>query len=130
MRATTLDVLKTYWQSLREHKLLLFFMSVALIGASIADLGAPIYYKYFFDTLALGPAEGVIDRLVRFLFIILSIHLLAWLGWRYASFMNNFLEAKIMSDLKERAFNYLLDHSYGFFAGSFAGALVQKINRL
>ena len=34
-----------------------------------------------------------------------------------------------MANLKQQAYNHLIEHSYGFFANNFVGSLVQRVNR-
>ena len=48
---------------------------------------------------------------------------------RIATLANNYYEPKVMSNLKQQSYDHMMLHSYTFFANSFAGSLVQKVNR-
>src|SRR5262249_16039093 len=39
------------------------------------------------------------------------------------------LEERVMSDLYQSSFDYLLGHSYNFFTSRFAGSLTHKVNK-
>ena len=108
-------------------------MTAALLTGTFSvytvEIITPWFYKKFFDTLA-EQASGGADILVRTLFIIIGLELLAWLIYRLNAVGLVQLETKVMADLNETSFSYLIGHSYSFFTGSFAGSLVRKVNRL
>jgi len=93
------------------------------------EIITPWFYKKFFDTLAAPIANGA-DILVHTLFIIIALELLAWLIYRLNAVGLVRLETRVIADLNETSFNYLIGHSYSFFTNSFAGSLVRKVNRL
>jgi ATP-binding cassette subfamily B protein len=107
----------------------LWFFVVLAMATTVA---APLYYKRFFDILGESPApnDASARALVGVVFIVLFLNLSTWLFWRLASFVNNYYELRVAVDLKQGAFDYLLKHSYHFFADNFGGSLVQKVNRL
>ena len=39
------------------------------------------------------------------------------------------IQSQTIARLRQNAFNYLIKHSYGFFANNFLGSLVQRVNR-
>ncbi|MFH1451154.1 MAG: ABC transporter ATP-binding protein, partial [bacterium] len=49
---------------------------------------------------------------------------------RVSGFANAYFQPRIMADLRTESFDYLMNHSYSFFANNFGGALVQRLNRL
>lgn len=125
------DVLKTYWKEARHYKLALFVMVSAIMIAVVADLIAPLYYKKFFDLIAdSSPVEAIVTQLVVLLLFVALFRGISWLGYRFATFLNPYFQTHVITNLRQRAFDYLLYHSYSFFANSFTGSLVQKVNRL
>jgi ATP-binding cassette subfamily B protein len=57
------------------------------------------------------------------------LNAVAWLAFRIGLFIVNDFEAHVMARLRQFSYNYLLDHSYGFFLNNFSGSLVQRIGR-
>ena len=131
MAILTQAVLKTYFREVKRHRLLVFLQFLGVSLTIAADLVVPIMYKNFFDGLGVfAPGLESVAKLVSTLLLILGLNGLIWLGYRLAGFINSYLEPRIMADLKERAFDYMMNHSYTFFANNFGGALVQRLNRL
>jgi len=95
------------------------------------DVATPLFYKRFFDVLAGGGNSATVQMtLVRIILLILGLHTAAWATSRVSVFGNNYLQPRVMTDLTNTAFEYLHQHSYGFFVNRFAGALVRRVNRL
>ncbi|MDO8521271.1 MAG: ABC transporter ATP-binding protein [bacterium] len=124
------DVLLLYFESVRQFPVSAL---IALSGVSIASVIAlivPLYYKDFFDVLAQGGDPlGHIAKLRTIIFIILGFGVANFIIWRAMHFGMQYLAAKVMGDLRKRAFGYTIDHSHRFFASTFVGTLVQRINR-
>lgn len=131
MKVRARDILGIYWQAARKYWLLLFGIVTAISIATLFDLIVPFYYKDFFDTLTAEPTDDRVRMLISLLVSIVVIRVLAWLVMMEgAKFLNNHFQPRVMRDLKQNAFSYLLGHSHGFFASTFGGALVQRIRRL
>ena len=98
--------------------------------AELSSIFTPIFYKQFFDVLthSNGSAETV-PILIKIIIYIAAINSVAWIFFRAMGFVNNSFQSKMMADLKTQSFDYMLDHSYTFFANRFTGSLVQRINR-
>ncbi len=120
-----------YWREACRYKRALFLLFVGLVLANTGELLAPLWYKKFFDTVvAVVPSQSSASELIRMLIVILGLNGLVFIGYRLAGFVNSYFQAQVMADLKTRAFDYLLLHSYRFFSNNFSGALVQRVNRL
>ncbi|MFA6601505.1 MAG: ABC transporter ATP-binding protein, partial [Candidatus Paceibacterota bacterium] len=130
-QATIPDVLREFFAVARPYwyifVLLFVFMVIPVIASSIV---APLYYKDFFDTLtnSLEPAS-VVPALIRIITIIMGLHFLGWAGYRGYSYLIAHFQADTMNRLRQRAFEYVIGHSYAYFTNTFSGSLVQKINR-
>ena len=71
----------------------------------------------------------MVGTLTHIIFIILGLHIIAWIGWRISTFATMYYQAFTMADIKTNAFRYIARHSQTFFANTFIGSLVQKISR-
>ena len=130
MRRLTKETYKIYWDHVRPYRGLAVLMLASLIIGTVVDVIVPIFYKRFFDVLAAGIALPTAKpALFNIIFIILGMHALGWVVWRVSIFANNYLQPRVMTDLANTSFEYLHQHSYGFFVNRFAGALVRKVNR-
>ncbi len=130
--ATTKDVLKVFWRDSKRHGFLLSCMLVTLTIASVTELLVPLQYRKFFDIISKNGVDhnSVQGDLLHIILVVLGFNAIMWVSYRFATFANGYFQSKVMADLKNTAFEYLLDHSYSFFANSFGGSLVQRINRL
>ncbi len=130
---STRRVLQIYLQRLSRYPFLAIGVPIAVIAAQLVELAGPLYYKKFLDALSNtnGAApEKVFTVAFGILLIILGLNLLHWLISRLNNFGTCILQPKVMTDLDQSSFAYLIRHSYQFFSNSFSGSLVRKLNRL
>ncbi len=125
-------VIKVFWQHLKKHRLLAFLTFSFTVLVFVVDVIIPLYYKRLFDTIAAAqtPSPQVATVLIGILIMILSWNILSWFMRRVGQFANVHLQPKVMNDLANTAFSYMLDHSYSFFVNNFTGSLVRRVNRL
>jgi ATP-binding cassette subfamily B protein len=130
-KVTVRDVAKEYVRSAKKHWFLFVLTALAVIVPVVAGgLFAPLFYKKLIDLLTMStPASGIASSAVRIIFTILLLNFTAWLFNRIYSTALIHIEAKVMGDLRQRAYERVIGHSYSFFTNTFAGSLVQKINR-
>lgn len=128
--ATNLDVLKAFWSGVRHYKLSLFLILVGVLLARIFAIVIPVYYKKFFDVLNLtSSVDSRAAELIHIILLILGLNLFIWVGYRFVNFASSHFQAMVIARLKQQAFEYMIDHSYAFYADSFTGSLVQRVNR-
>jgi ATP-binding cassette subfamily B protein len=128
--ATVRDVLWHFWQGMRNFKLAYFVALVLFIVAALEAVVSPIFYKKFLDALtSTADKQAVGPVLMHYITIILILGIIQWIAFRISSLIYNTVEAKVMAILRQRAFDYLMEHSYTFFANNFTGALSQRVNR-
>lgn len=126
----TRDVLHLYAQSVRRFPVSVFLSLTGVAISSVIALVVPLYYKDFFDILAKSSnAAESAGELRMIIFTILGLWSVNLVTWRAAHFGMQYLAASVMGDLRERAFGYMIDHSHRFFASTFVGTLVQRVNR-
>lgn len=128
-RAGVKVVLKIYAKSLSEFSGIVFFSIFMAIMASLANVTVPYIFKQFLDILGRSQQGEQIASLHHTIWIFFGVAFLGWAGWRVCYMINSYFSARMLALLRQRAFSYLLDHSHEFFANTFAGALVQKVNR-
>lgn len=107
----------------------IMFVTV-IIPVLASGIIVPIYYKNFFDILGLKLEAAVLGpELVKTIFLILVMNLIAWSANRVYFFSTVKFQSAVMYKLRQDAYEYLIHHSYTFFTNTFSGSLVQKINR-
>ncbi len=124
------QIIHQFWLGIKPFKKYFFATYFFLfIGTSI-NVIVPIFYKNFFDTLGTtGDKSLIAPILIKIVIIVLGLKILNWAFWRCGMYSIIKCEAATMGQLKQNAYNYLLNHSYTFFANNFSGSLVQKVNR-
>lgn len=104
---------------------------IATLIAVGVDVVAPWYLKELIDGFSdPGPKETVVLGLMAALFGLAICRVVGWIGWRAIGFVTCDFQPRVMADLQQTSLNYLLGHSYAFFANNFAGSLVRKVHRL
>lgn len=124
------DVLTAFWQGIKPKKWLLFTMIGSVVLGNVVAIITPLFYKQFFDIISIvGDKSSIANQLFKIIFYVAFLNGLYWLFQRIATLANNAFEPQVMANLKQQSYEYLMQHSYTFFANSFAGSLVQKVNR-
>jgi len=123
-------VIKAYFVAARAYPLLLTLVFVGGLIVELSGIFAPLYIRQFIDTLAISdPSEVVILSLLAILTSFTGIVFMGWVGRRIQMLSVMNVEARVMSDLSNKAFAYLLGHSHDFFQSNFAGSLTRKVSR-
>lgn len=124
------DVFTAFWRGLKPQKWLMVFVVLSIVAGSAISIGVPVFYKKFFDVVSVpGDTTQIVKILIGIILNILYFNIAMWACWRVASFGAATFEGKVIARLKQQAYSYLMDHSYGFFADNFSGSLVQRVNR-
>jgi ATP-binding cassette subfamily B protein len=124
------DVMGAFWSGIKPQKWLLAIISLAIIVGSAIGVYIPVFYKKFFDIISVpGDSGQIAQSLTSIIVQILFLQLVVWIFYRINGFGTVYFESKGIANLKQQSYEYLIDHSYSFFADNFAGSLVQKVNR-
>ncbi len=130
-RVTNADILGVYTSHLRPYGFLALLQTLLLIGSVITEILAPTFYKTFFDRLAsMTPNGAPVPELIDILLIVAALHIAGWIMYLASNWIFIFLQTRVMADLEQTAFGYLIRHSYQFFSNAFSGSLVRKVTRL
>ncbi|MBI5466362.1 MAG: ABC transporter ATP-binding protein [Candidatus Kerfeldbacteria bacterium] len=131
MKAITKQTYLVFWQHVRRYRLLFWFIVLSIAAGAALSVVVPLYYKDFFNLLAGGQGPAVIvPQLLKLIGIILLFNMGIWLVYRLGTFGNNYFQPRVMADIQDTCFDYLHQHSFGFFINRFVGALVRKVGRL
>ena len=131
-RSTIRSILFVFWKHARRYPLAAIITFSAIVLINTVQITIPWYLKKFFDAAVVASPQSpeVGKTLLGILAIIALLSATRWLFHRIAGFANVYFEANVMRDLQETGFDNLLGHSYRFFANTFTGSLVRKVNRL
>ncbi len=125
------DVLRIFWQAIQPQKLFFYLTLFGFFTAEALSIITPLFYKNFFDLLSVGGDKAVAgNQIIHILFGILGVSLSTWLFFRGSLFIMNRLSSGVMARLRQNSFDYMMKHSYSFFADNFTGSLTQRLGRL
>lgn len=124
------DVLAAFWRGIKPQKWFLFLAILSIILANIVSIVTPLFYRNFFDIVsAPGDKSQVAHQLLVIIIQIAVLNGFMWLFYRIGTFFNIIYQADGIARLKQQMYDYMMEHSYSFFTNSFAGSLVQRVNR-
>lgn len=125
-------VLRVVWRHLKRYRWSISAIFIGTIVVQVAQTVAlPYIAKLLFDTLAKGGGNSsLLQEALRILRWFVGVNILVWLTNRVLMYNFVTLQPKMMADLEQTGFTYLLGHSYQFFQNNFSGALVRRLTRL
>ncbi|NCN07175.1 ABC transporter ATP-binding protein [Candidatus Falkowbacteria bacterium] len=128
MKNNTKKTLKIYWHYAWKYKVSVFVIIASIVVASLIGIIIPLYFKQFFNLLTSDQDKAlIVTELINVLFIIAALELVAWIFWRFVSFLNPHFQLKVIRDLSVMCFAYLHKHSFSYFNNNFGGSLVKKV---
>lgn len=131
MAFSTRTTLKVFWRHVRRYPWVVSGLLLSLLAHYLLELATPLLSKKFFDVVASDlTGQAMAEALTAVLVLMMTLAAARWATFRAASFLNTYFQPRIIADLEQESFSYLLNHSYRFFSNNFAGALVRKIHRL
>jgi len=128
--ARSMPVIRDYFNAGKRYPWLFGLVFVGSFIIEAAGVAAPLYIREFIDRIS---ADDASDAVLVALFGILAAYggmvFIGWIGRRIQMLSIMYLEAKVMVDLYNKAFAYLIGHSHEFFTKNFAGALQRRVSR-
>jgi ATP-binding cassette subfamily B protein len=104
-----------------------------VIGGLMIEAGsivAPLFLSQFINMLAENAAGvATLTPYLAVLALFTGASLFGWLGQRVRYQTISLLEVRVMRDLANQAFSYLIRHSHDFFISNFAGTLTRRVGR-
>lgn len=128
MKPVTKTTWKIFWEHTKPHKGMITLLVLGVFVTSALDVAEPWLLKLVVDALT-GEDPLRIDLAKRYLWYLFGVWILAQSIWRVMGYAWNFLQPKVMSDLLNTCYEYMLGHSCGFFNSDFVGGLVSKVKR-
>ncbi|MGB8815655.1 MAG: ABC transporter ATP-binding protein [Minisyncoccia bacterium] len=129
-KITNSQIFKEFWYGMGHFRGLFFVCFFLFTASTSLNMFVPIFYKKFFDILGSSVTTDIsVTSLIHTIILILIIHLFGWISFQISMRIFTKVESGVMAKLKQKSFDYLMLHSYGFFTNNFAGSLVQKVNR-
>ena len=123
-------VLRAYGKAALVYPKSLSVALIATVGIEAAAVIAPLYLRWFINLLSGGtPSPSTVQALFFVLIIFAAVNFVGWIGQRVRMLSIGRMEAKVMTDLYENAFNYLLGHAHEFFISNFTGTLTRRVAR-
>ncbi len=124
------NVLRIYSRAVLRYPWMFSGMLIGIIGMQVANVIAPLYLRQLFNLLARNNPNGaVVGQLIAIVWVIALWWAVRWVFNRLEHFINLHLISRVMADLINEAFGYLIDHSYNYFISNFAGSLTHKVNK-
>ncbi len=123
-------VLRTYTKAALRYPGSLALTMLAAIGMQAASIVVPLYLKQLIDLLSSNsPSPEVTQALLAILVAYIALGGLNWLSRNLHFLAVLRIEANVMADLANKAYAYLLGHSYDFFTSNFTGTLTRRVTR-
>ena len=123
-------VLRAYGKAALAYPKPLSAALIATVGIEAAAVVAPLYLRQFINLLSGGtPSSATVQALFSVLVIFAAVNFAGWIGQRVRMLTVGRMEAKVMADLYENAFGYLLGHAHEFFISNFTGTLTRRVTR-
>lgn len=128
----TRQTLKLFWQATWKYKKLLILSEIgATLFVLSSDIVSPLIVSQVIDRLTQAGSTDLqfsdFHNLLLLFGIMQIIYIVSGrlMMWTYIR-----LEPNVVRDLENTSFDKLQQHSLGFYADNFSGALVAKVNRL
>lgn len=130
MKQNTRKTFQFFYQEAKKHKILLALMIFFLVFATVSSMAWYVVGRNFFAALSSNESKDlIVHSLIQTLLMIVFVEFLEWIGWRGFQQAVIHFEGKCMTNINNRCFDYLQQHSYRFFTNNFVGSLVKKVTR-
>jgi ATP-binding cassette subfamily B protein len=125
-------VLRTFVKHGYKYRwFVLFIVLGTLLGSTIINVVLPYIAKLLFDTLASSTqGAAALGKLEHTLLLFTLASLALWVCQRGAYYLLIYVQPRMMADLEQAGFSYLIHHSYQFFQNNFSGSLVRKVSKI
>lgn len=125
-----IPVIRAYTKAGKKYPWWIVLVLVGLLMVEGAGVVGPLLISQFIDTLSTStPTDQVVQSLFSILFMMSGMGFVGWIGQRIRSVGIRNFEMKVMVDLSNQAFTYLIRHSHDFFTSNFAGSLTRRVSR-
>ncbi|MDP2652226.1 MAG: ABC transporter ATP-binding protein, partial [bacterium] len=123
------SVLRAYGKATFVYPLVLTASIIGVIIIETAGVVAPLYLRQFINLLSGEPSPEVLQALFSVLALFAVMNFAGWIGQRVRMLSVSRLESRVMTDLYNNAFSYLIGHAHEFFISNFTGTLTRRVTR-
>lgn len=121
--------LRLIWEQLRIHPIAVALMLVSVVIVSTSYIIEPYILKLFVDSLTAEATDVAYWQAMEYVGILAGIFWLEQFVFHIGARSLVFAEIEVINGLYRKAYDYIQNHSSRFFAESFAGSIVKRINR-
>lgn len=108
----SMAVIRDYLKAANKYPVLFALVFIGLLIIEIGNVVSPLFIKKFIDQVATGDlSDAAITSLFLTLLVYGGVVFIGWAGRRIQMVSLQYIEAKVMVDLYNKAFAYLIDHS-------------------
>lgn len=116
-----------YFTFLGKRSYVLIIALLLIILGVYLNLRVPLYIKKILDLVNTGNM-GTYQIVLNLVYQLVFLKFIIWVITRSKEYIMTLFLVKSNSILRNKAFEYTINHSSNFFANSFAGSLAKKIN--
>ncbi|MFZ1988092.1 MAG: ABC transporter ATP-binding protein [Minisyncoccia bacterium] len=123
-------VIVSYSKAVAKYPWIFGLIVLGNLLIQFAGVAAPLYLSKFINIVSENtPSSTILTALFGVIGTFALVNAIGWVGHRIQMLSIMRLEGRVMSDLSNTAFSYLLGHSHDFFISNFAGTLTRRVNR-
>jgi ABC-type multidrug transport system fused ATPase/permease subunit len=129
MKNKTSQTLKIYWSHIARYKWMFFIIVICGISRSAFGAITPVFFKKILNILSSpGSRDVLFDAIFGVLLIIFGLEIIQWVSRRIFVFFDMRFMSRTIADINVASFKHLFKQAFSFFADSFTGGLVKKVN--
>lgn len=121
------QVLKNYWLEVKKFPISLIIILIGITIGISAQFLVPYLFKLMIDMVEQG--TGNYQTAFNYLLIGTVAAIILEQGWRLAGLSASKIFPAISKELYNKAYLHIFQQSHQFFANSFTGSIVKKLNR-
>lgn len=131
METMTKKTLSVFLEHASKYRAIFTIILVTVFACTVLDLVRPFMFKYMFEALgATTPVpESNLDTALTFFYIWMGLAVLRFVIWRSVGWYNNKFQPRVISDLMDYCYEYMLGHSYSFFSNNFSGSIQTRVRK-
>ncbi|OGF69099.1 hypothetical protein A3H65_00630 [Candidatus Giovannonibacteria bacterium RIFCSPLOWO2_02_FULL_45_14] len=118
-----------FWRHSRKYRWQVTVLIVSILVVTFIQTYIPLLYRDLINLLTSANAHNNLALAIHVVVLVLIANIARIVFWRVMNFVNNFFQARVMGNLMNTCYQYLQQHSYGFFTSNFVGSLVTKVKR-
>ena len=129
-KKTTLQTIRAYIAAAKKYRVLFWINVISpILGVLIGATAYRYYLAKLFELLAAFNVGEDSGPIINIMIITLTLAITEVVFWRINDYTVVRRHVKAARDLEQSVFARLIQHSYEFFANSFAGSIVTQFNR-